>query len=491
MATDQRSLRVVPAADPPVASARAAASSPTQPAVIEHDGSSHDAEHTCEACEQIRAAMATTESPVEVDTNAEDATDVGEPEVAEPEAAEPEAAATEVVEPEVAEPKLAATEVAEPEVVTTDAVEPEVAEPEVGEDWVLPADPIVAKAPKAPKAAKAPKTAKAPKVAAVPKPPKVAAAPKVPPVPKVPVAAATPAGPKRRRWLLLAVGALVVAIVAAVVVAIVLNKKDSTSSTKPAAGATSAAAPTAPSVAASTAASSTPQSPDVTAAIAWARQQLPLSSTLLADAQTAVALKAAGFTVFSAADLASAGASAPAFEYLVDTPALRQLAVTTPAASAALGAAVPVALFGPASNQVAIRQAVLDSATVVSARQAADEKFRSTAEAELLHNPAIHSSGSAAAALQSASLDLRAATVLAYVANSSTVQFANVTASAPETAAGLPIRSIDIKVTSQAVMQTIISGLPIAYQPSSVTTLSGGAVRMVWPITAEPLPSLS
>ena len=195
--------------------------------------------------------------------------------------------------------------------------------------------------------------------------------------------------------------------------------------------------------------------------------------------------------MLSAADLPAGDATAPAFEYVVDTPALRRLAVTTPAASSALTDAVPVAIFGPADDQVAIRQAVLDPAAVVSARQATDKQTRASAEAELLRNPAIHSSGSAAAALQSGSLDLRAATVLAYVANSSTVQFANVTASAPETAAGLPIRSIDISVTSRAVMQTIISGLPIAYQPASVTPLSGGAVRMVWPIAAEPLPSLS
>jgi hypothetical protein len=449
MATDQRSLRVA-AGNPPPGSARAAKPAPSEPAVIEHD-SNHDAEHTCEACEQIRAAMAGTDAPVqveadapvEVEANAQDATELAE---AEPEVIEPEA--TVVAEPAVAEPELAETEA-----------------PEADADWVLPADPIVAVATKAPK---------------------VQTAPTVPTVPTAPAAANPPAGPRKRRWLLLLVGALVVAIVAAVVVAIVLNKKSSSTAAKPSAAPTSAAA------GASTAPGSAgPQSGDVTAAIAWARQQLQLSSTLLADAPTAAALKAVGFTVVSADDLRSAGVNAPAFEYLVDTPALRQLAVTTPAASAALSAAVPVALFGPADNQVAIRQAVLDSATVVSARQAADEKFRATAEAELLRNPAIHSSGNAAAALQSASLDLRAATVLAYVANSSNVQFANVTASAPETAAGLPIRSIDIKVTSQAVMQTIISGLPIAYQPSSVTTISGGAVRMVWPITAEPLPSLS
>jgi hypothetical protein len=41
------------------------------------------------------------------------------------------------------------------------------------------------------------------------------------------------------------------------------------------------------------------------------------------------------------------------------------------------------------------------------------------------------------------------------------------------------------------VMQTIISGLPVAYQPASVTQLSNGAVRMVWPLSAEPLPGLS
>src|ERR1700760_1727065 len=109
MATDQRSLRVAPAGDPP-GPPRVPAEAAGR-ARIEHDGTSHDAEHTCEMCEQIKAEMAATDSliaskadsPVEVEPSVE-------PEVVDAEVVEPEGVDAEVVEPEVVDAEVVESE---------------------------------------------------------------------------------------------------------------------------------------------------------------------------------------------------------------------------------------------------------------------------------------------------------------------------------------------------------------------------------------------
>jgi hypothetical protein len=229
--------------------------------------------------------------------------------------------------------------------------------------------------------------------------------------------------------------------------------------------------------------------PSVAAAVAWARVQLPRDSPLVADSQLSSALSAAGFTQVTA--VSATTTSIPAFAYLFDTATVHAAAAGDPAIAAALASSVAVADFGSGRDGLDVRQAVTDSAAVVGSRTATDASTRRTAEQELLRNPAFSATGNAAAVLERGQLDLRAATVLAYLANSTTVQLGNVSVSAPEQAAGLPVRSIDVTIAAPAVMQTIVSGLPVAYQPTSVTQLSTGAVRMVWPIAAEPLPGLS
>jgi hypothetical protein len=278
----------------------------------------------------------------------------------------------------------------------------------------------------------------------------------------------------------------VVAIVAAGSVAYAVLR--STGGTKSPARPAAASVPAGP---AATEITSTPAAPTPTiaAAVEWARIQLSHDVPLVADAQTRSALSAAGFTQVT--QLSSTTTAIPAFGYLFDTAAVRAAAPGSSAVSTALASSVAVADFGSGTDQVDVRQAVTDSATVVGARKAADATTRQTAERELLQNPAFTATGNAVGVLGQGQLDLRAATVLAYLANSTTVRVGNVSINGPEQLAGLPVRSIDVTIGAPAVMQTIVSGLPVAYQPTSVTQLSTGAVRMVWPIAAEPLPGLS
>ena len=81
-------------------------------------------------------------------------------------------------------------------------------------------------------------------------------------------------------------------------------------------------------------------------------------------------------------------------------------------------------------------------------------------------------------------------TVLVFLANSSHLDLVGVNPQPAEQAAGLPIRSIDLKSDNPGGMQTVLSGLPLSYQPTSSVALSNGAIRLVWPIVAEPLPGL-
>jgi hypothetical protein len=277
-------------------------------------------------------------------------------------------------------------------------------------------------------------------------------------------------GTRQLRLLAVAVaGALM--LVAAIVVAFLTTRGSKATTAQ---HTSQAAQPTAPADAA-----------EIRSAAAWAGRELPHNAQILTDPDAAAPLVAAGFVNVHAISAQAANSPAQTFEYVVVGPTLRQSANTDGAAMSALNASLPVAAFGAGANEVVIRQASADPAAVI-ARKAVDAETRRTAEAELLRNPAVQASGAASAALQSGALDLRAATVLAFLANSSHVVFTNVTADPPEQAAGLPIRSIDISSDAPAAMQTILSTLPLSYQPMSMTRLSDGAERVVWPLDAEP-----
>ena len=159
----------------------------------------------------------------------------------------------------------------------------------------------------------------------------------------------------------------------------------------------------------------------------------------------------------------------PAFEYVFETSALRAAGSADSGLTAALAATAPVATFGSADAQVTVRQAVADSAAVVSAARPPMRALGARPSKSCCATRQCTPAATRRAVLQSGQLDLRAATVLAYLANSTTVQLTNVSPDAAEQAAGLPIRSVDVTIGAPAVMQTIVSGLPVAYQPASVT----------------------
>jgi hypothetical protein len=231
-----------------------------------------------------------------------------------------------------------------------------------------------------------------------------------------------------------------------------------------------------------------PNPPEINAAVAWAGRELAHSVKILTNPTMRTALTARGFTnVLTATALA--GGTAPTrvtFDYAVSTPALRAAARSGDPVKRALNVSVPIAVFGSGRHQVVVRQVSTVSPAEVASRQAADLRRRRAGERQLLTNPAIRARPPALTALRAGQLDLRAATVIVLMANSSHVEIVSVHADEPERAAGLPARSVDVRTDADAAVEALLSNLPSSYRPTSDTRLPDGTHRMVWPIDPEP-----
>jgi threonine dehydrogenase-like Zn-dependent dehydrogenase len=91
-------------------------------------------------------------------------------------------------------------------------------------------------------------------------------------------------------------------------------------------------------------------------------------------------------------------------------------------------------------------------------------------------------SGTARQILRDGDLDLRAATVLAVLAGKSPITLVDIVAVRAETAAGLPARTIVLRVRKHAVLH-VLDSLPGAYRPASNRPVGGHAVRLNWRIS--------
>ena len=226
------------------------------------------------------------------------------------------------------------------------------------------------------------------------------------------------------------------------------------------------------------------------ATASWAGRALSHDSKIVADPTMRVALTADRFTHVQTPTVSPSGTSLT-FDYIVSTAELRAMASAGNPIDRALSSSVPIAVFGSGNDQVVVRQVSATSNADIAARRSTDRETRLTAERQLLTNPAIRASGAARAALQAGQLDLRAATILALMANSSHLDIISVNLDVPEQAAGLPARSIDVQTDAPADVQAMLSNLPALYRPIADTVLPSGTHRMVWSINPEPPTALN
>lgn len=195
---------------------------------------------------------------------------------------------------------------------------------------------------------------------------------------------------------------------------------------------------------------------------AWAARNLPHAADVAASGALAAVLRSAGFPHVTA--------NGEKADYFVG--------------AAAHEASVPVAKFGSGARAVVVRQRVgVRNATEL---WTADAASRRAAERELLRNFNVRIAPGARTALATGDVDLRAAAVVALLAGRGPVSVLAATPRPAEQGAGLPIRSLELRVDDGAA-QDIRAGLSAPYQPASVAHLRDGVQRWTWSLRALPV----
>jgi hypothetical protein len=173
-------------------------------------------------------------------------------------------------------------------------------------------------------------------------------------------------------------------------------------------------------------------------------------------------------------------------DYILETPRLRADASTSSPLRAALDSEAPVAKFGRGADQVVAARLLPDGQT---AEAAADVTDRRTAGSQLLENPRVHISAAARNAFGSGMVDLRAATLLALMAQNGDVTVRAVERVPAEDAAGLPVRQLVLSFADPSAVADVLARLPASYRPSAVTG-SNSSCRLTWPVQVPPLTSV-
>jgi hypothetical protein len=175
------------------------------------------------------------------------------------------------------------------------------------------------------------------------------------------------------------------------------------------------------------------------------------------------------------------------FDYLVSTASTRFDSAILPLLEQALRSSIPVAIFGDGPDRVEVRQILPRGTDGVDVRRSADQQARQRAEAALLHNRRVQVDLAAVRVLEAGGLDLRAATVLALMADRELLQVDAIDSDPAEAAAGLPARTVEITVTPPALVADTVDSLPTDFRPQLVRKLGPTRSQLVWPIAAAPV----
>jgi hypothetical protein len=150
-----------------------------------------------------------------------------------------------------------------------------------------------------------------------------------------------------------------------------------------------------------------------------------------------------------------------------------------------LAYSAPIAAFGSGADQVVVRQTTSIADVTRVAHHASGVRQRAAQERQLLQNPRLHVDAGGARILRAGGLDLRAAAVLALLADAAPVQV-EITVDPAERAAGLPARRILIRSTAPDKAHGVLAALPASYRLSADERLATGWERLVWPIDPDP-----
>jgi hypothetical protein len=285
-----------------------------------------------------------------------------------------------------------------------------------------------------------------------------------------PASSTVQSGPRHRRTV--AVLTLVLAAAAALVV-VLLIRASSGNGTPTAHGSSSSASRPRPV---------RTESP-VAQAASWVVEDLPSSAPVFTDQATARRLLDAGRAAVQTDP--SAWRSA---DYVLDTPPLRAEARSSKELRAALASEVPAARFGSGNGRVIVARLLPGGSADAFAAVRSDAADRAAADAELLRNGRVRIAQQARSAFRSGAVDLRAATLIAMVAQSQDVRVMGVARVPAEDAAGLPIRRLSLSFRNRSALADALAVLPAGYRPESVTGSS--VVRVTWAVQLPPLLSV-
>jgi hypothetical protein len=233
-----------------------------------------------------------------------------------------------------------------------------------------------------------------------------------------------------------------------------------------------------------------------TTAEKWLAANVPYGSRVTADPIVTSDLVRAGLTrpepvayiqICSSVDGSPQLGTWRDFDYLVSTPTTRFDSTILPPLEQALTSSIAVAIFGSGPHRVEVRQILPGGIDGVDVRRSADEQVRQRAEAALLHNRRVQVALPAVRVLEAGGLDLRAATVLALMADQASLLINAIDSNPAETAAGLPARTVEITVTQPTLVADTVRSLPTDYRPQLVRKLGPTRRQLVWPIAVAPV----
>jgi hypothetical protein len=217
----------------------------------------------------------------------------------------------------------------------------------------------------------------------------------------------------------------------------------------------------------------------VLAAESWLARNMSRDTTIVTDSSVAKALVHRGLRSTSAPPAPISAGDAP---YVLSTAALRDRAVPNERIDALLKGSVPIAIFGTGRLRVELRQ-VAPAGVEAWQRERDDERAdRMQAGRELLRNTQIRASGATRQALADGSLDLRAETSLALLAQHGTVRVVAIVNGTVLPESGLPARSVVVAADPAVVARTVAT-MQDEYQPSAVTRLPHQHSRLTWLLT--------
>lgn len=238
-----------------------------------------------------------------------------------------------------------------------------------------------------------------------------------------------------------------------------------------------------------------PAVPDAAAAQSamWIAANLPAGSRVLSDDFVNRELRKLDVSRLRlTSDLDPAANAGPAnFDYIVSTPSLRTASQFGGRGTKdTLAASVPIALFRAGAQRVAVEQVLPVAADQRSARIEADRNARAQAGIGLLDNARIHPDGQSASVLSQGALDLRPATLLALLADTTDVRVLGMPLGTPEKAAGMPSRTLRLEPVRRVSLASAIESLAGPYMPQSVTTAASGVSTIVWSPAVAPVQSV-